>query len=373
MTTSKVKFLDFSPAHTQLKAKIMTAIEKVYDSNWYILGKGVEAFEENYARYCGSGHCIGVANGLDAIHLSLKCLGIGPGDEVIVPSNTYIATVLAVTYVGATPVFVEPDERTYNIDAKKIESALSSKTRAIIPVHLYGQTCDMEGIGAICKKHGIKMVEDNAQSQGALFNGLKAGSFGDFAATSFYPGKNLGALGDAGAVTTNSPELAQKLRVLRNYGSEKKYFNEVIGFNSRLDEMQASILSVKLEFLDQWNVERRKIASRYTEKLKDLKELTLPFTDPRAEHVFHQYIIRTSRRDELQKYLANEGVETLIHYPIPPHLQAAYSSLGYKEGSFPIAERLAKEVLSLPIYIGISDEAIDRVASVIRNFYGNKN
>lgn len=368
-----IKFLDFHPSHSEIRAEILEALAKVYDSNWYILGKEVQNFENAYAQYSKTKHCIGVANGLEAIHLSLKAIGVEPGDEVIVPSNTYIATVLAVTYAGATPVFVEPRLTSYNINPELIEPKITSKTKAIIPVHLYGLPCEMDAILNISKKHNLSIVEDNAQSQGATFNGKMTGSFGLANATSFYPGKNLGALGDAGAITTDSDEMANKLKILRNYGSEKKYFNSVIGYNSRLDEMQAAVLSVKLKHLNNWTSERVKIAEKYKFLLKGIPGLEIPQPVEGATHVYHQFIIRCKNRDELKNRLIENGVETLIHYPIPPHLQEAYSSLGFKEGSFPIAEEISSTVLSLPIYIGLKDEQIEYICDVIKDFFQSKN
>jgi dTDP-4-amino-4,6-dideoxygalactose transaminase len=302
------------------------------------------------------------------LHLALRTLKIGAGDEVLVPSNTYIATALAVSYVGAKPVFVEPDINTYNIDPSKIEAAVTRKTKAIIPVHLYGQACEMEDITNVAKKNNLYVVEDNAQSQGAAYNGKLTGAWGDINGTSFYPGKNLGALGDAGAVTTDNIELARKASVLRNYGSEKKYYNEVIGFNMRLDECQAGFLSVKLKYLKEWTEQRRQIAEWYNEALKDVDNLILPTVTENATHVYHVYLIRTKHRDSLQKYLADKGIGTLIHYPIPPHLQKAYEYLGFKKGQFPIAEEIANTCLSLPLWPGMNKEMIYKIAKVIREF-----
>jgi dTDP-4-amino-4,6-dideoxygalactose transaminase len=371
-TMESVKALDFNGMHGPIRDEILAKIAKVYDSNWFIMGNELKAFESAYANYNHTKYCMGVANGLEALHLSLRALEIGEGDEVIVPSNTYIASVLAVTYTGAKPVFVEPDELTYNIDPALIDEKISSKTKAILPVHLYGQCVDMDRVMEIAKKHQLKVVEDNAQSQGAKFNGKLAGSFGDLNGTSFYPGKNLGALGDAGAITTDSEELVRKVSTLRNYGSQKKYYNEVIGFNSRLDEIQAAVLSVKLSYLDQWNAERIKIADAYTEQLYKVEELTLPLTHPNATHVFHQYVIRTNKRDELQSYLKEHGIETLIHYPIPPHMQECYANLGIKKGELPIAEGMANSVLSLPIYPGLSEGDVQRVSQGIKSFFERK-
>ncbi|MGZ8550770.1 MAG: DegT/DnrJ/EryC1/StrS family aminotransferase [Chitinophagaceae bacterium] len=365
----KIPFLSFEKMHAPIKQELQNAFSEFYDSYWYVLGKRVEAFEKNYAAYNQVEHCIGVSNGLDALHLCLKALNIGKGDEVIVPSNTYIATVLAISYVGATPVFVEPDSGTFNINPNLIEAAITSRTRAIMPVHLYGQCCEMDAIMQIAEKHQLFVIEDNAQSQGSMYNGRKAGSFGHLNGTSFYPGKNLGALGDAGAVTTNDPELAKMIRTLRNYGSEKKYYNEVIGFNMRLDEMQAAFLSVKLNYLDNWTSERQTIAGWYNESLRGIEQLKLPSTAANASHVYHLYVIQAEKRDELQQHLNTAGVGTLIHYPIPPHMQKAYSHLNYSKGDFPIAEEIASTCLSLPLWPGITESQISYIRDTIKSFY----
>jgi dTDP-4-amino-4,6-dideoxygalactose transaminase len=365
----KIPVLNFSPMHSAIKAEMHEAFNRVYDSNWFVLGKEVEQFENAYAAFNQVSHAVGLSNGLDALHLALKACGVGFGDEVIVPSNTYIATVLAVSYVGATPVFVEPNSETYNIDPNRIEAVLTSKTKAIMPVHLYGQACEMTAIMELAKKHNLYVIEDNAQSQGASFDGKLTGSWGDLNATSYYPGKNLGALGDAGAVTTNSDYFASKVKVFRNYGSQKKYYNEVIGHNMRLDELQAAFLSVKLRKLNEWTFQRQQIASWYNEGLKDLEGITLPKVADGATHVYHLYVIRTHKRDVLQKYLNDKGVGTLIHYPIPPHLQNAYTHLGFKRGDFPIAEELADTMLSLPLWPGLTQSDVNYIANCIINFY----
>jgi dTDP-4-amino-4,6-dideoxygalactose transaminase len=365
----KIPFLSFEGTNEQIKKEAMLAIEKVFDSKWYILGQHVKDFEKQYAHFNKTKFCIGVANGLDALILSLKALDIKGGDEVIVPSNTYIASVLAVSYVGATPVFAEPDIQTYNIDPSQIEAKITSRTKVIMPVHLYGQACEMEKIMLVARKHNLFVVEDNAQSQGASFHGKLAGSFGNVNATSFYPGKNLGALGDAGAVTTDDEALAQKISVLRNYGSEKKYYNDVKGVNSRLDEMQAAILSVKLRYLDAWTEERQKIAGWYSEQLKNIGDLILPHTAAGASHVYHLYVLRTQKRDALQAYLNKKEIGTLIHYPVPPHLQKAYKDLGFSKGDFPLAEEIADTCLSLPMYIGMKKEEVDFVSQHMNEFY----
>ena len=355
--------------HTAIRAEMQAAFQTVYDSNWFVMGKHVESFEKKYAHFNQVAHCIGVSNGLDALHLALNALGVGEGDEVIVPSNTYIATLLAVSYVGATPVLVEPNINTYNINPSNIEKAITNKTKVIMPVHLYGQACEMDAIMLIAEKYGLYVVEDNAQAHGAAFQNKLTGSFGDVNGTSFYPGKNLGALGDAGAVTTNDDTLAQKIRILRNYGSEIKYHNEVIGYNHRLDEMQAAFLSVKLSYLNEWTKQRQQIAQSYTETLKNIGDLILPVTHPEATHVYHLYVIRTQHRDALQHHLTNHGIGTMIHYPIPPHKQNAYTSLGYQKGDFRIAEEIADTCLSLPIWPGMCIEDVNQIVSIIKNFF----
>lgn len=364
-----VKALSFSGMHDEIRDDAIDAFARVYDSKWYVLGEEVRKFETSYAALSQTRFCVGLSNGLEAIHLSLKALGIGKGDEVIVASNSYIASVLSLSYVGAIPVFVEPDIRTFNLDPKLIRAAISSKTKAILPVHLYGQACEMVEIMDIASEFKLFVVEDNAQAHGARFNKQLTGSFGDLNATSFYPSKNLGALGDAGAVTTNSEVLFKKVQTLRNYGSQKRYFNEVIGHNARLDEVQAAILRLKLKYLEKWNLERVQIANRYSRGLASIEGLSIPYIHPQASHVFHQYVIRTDRRDELQAHLLKNGIETLIHYPIPPHLQECYRDLGYEEGDFPIAEELARSVLSLPIYPGLSETEIDYVVEKIAEFF----
>ena len=345
----KVPFLDFVGPYEELKAELDEAYFRFMRTAWYILGREVEAFEQEFAEYCGVKHCVGVANGLDALHLILRAYDIGPGHEVIVPSNTYIATWLAVSQVGATPVPVEPDARTYNIDPVRIEAAINAKTKAIMPVHLYGQPADMDPIMELARKHGLKVIEDNAQAQGARYKGRRTGSLGDAAGNSFYPGKNLGAFGDGGAVTTDDAELADRVRLLRNYGSKKKYYNEEKGYNSRLDEMQAAFLRVKLRKLDEWNERRRVVAEGYLAKMKGISALTLPFVPEWAKPVWHLFVVRHAKRDLLQQRLNDAGIGTLIHYPLPPHLSGAYADAGWKPGAFPLAEEIAQTVLSLPI------------------------
>lgn len=359
----KVPFLDLKPAYRELHVELEAAWRRVMESGWFILGEEVEDFEREFAAYCGAKHCVGVGNGLDALILILRGYDIGLQSEVIVPANTYIATWLAVSYVGGIPVPVEPDPQTYNLDPGRIEAAITSRTRAIIPVHLYGQPAEMEAIRAIALRHRLKLIEDAAQAHGAVYGGKQAGNLGEAAAFSFYPTKNLAAYGDAGAVVTNDKGLAERIRVLRNYGSRAKYYNEVKGVNSRLDPMQASFLRVRLQHLDTWNARRRKVAEQYLDGLKGCSDLILPAVATAAESVWHQFVLRHPRRDALQEYLEESGVGTLIHYPVPPHLSGAYADGGWKRGDFPITEELADTVLSLPIGPHLGD---DESAFVIR-------
>lgn len=360
-----VPFLDLKNSYFELKEEVDDAIARVLNSGWYILGEEVDAFEQEYAAYCEAKYCVGVANGLDALHLALLALGVGPGDEVIVPSNTYIATWLAVSQCGATPVPVEPIKATYNIDPARIEAAITPRTKVILPVHLYGQPADMDPILAIARKHGLRVLEDGAQAHGARYKGKRIGAHGDVVAWSFYPGKNLGAFGDGGAVTTNDPEIANRIRVLRNYGSRVKYVNEVRGFNSRLDPLQAAALHVKLKHLDHWNEARRKIAAQYLMGMKD-SGLVLPFVPDWAEPVWHLFVVRSKTRDQFQQQLTQAGIGTLIHYPIPPHLQGAYAEHGFDKGAFPIAERIHEEVLSLPMFPSMTQEQTKQVIAACR-------
>ena len=361
----KIPFLDLGAAYLDIKAEIDAAIRRVLDSGYYILGPEVEAFEADFASYCEAKHAIGVANGLDALHLALLAMDVGPGDEVIVPSNTYIATWLAVSQSGATPVPVEPDPITYNIDPTRIEASITPRTKVIVPVHLYGQPADLDPILAIARKHGLRVLEDAAQAHGARYKARRIGAHGDAVAWSFYPGKNLGALGDGGAVTTSDSQIADRIRVLRNYGSRVKYVNEVKGFNSRLDPLQAAVLNVKLRYLDDWNARRKAIAVSYLEGLAGTS-LALPHVPEWADPVWHLFVIRHQQRDELTRRLADMGVGTLIHYPIPPHLQEAYSDSGYSAGAFPLAERLAAEVMSLPIGPHMDAEDVEEVIRQIK-------
>ena len=364
----QVPFLSFQPQHVPIREEVLAAVARVYDSCWYVLGEEVKQFEADYSAFSGAKYTIGVANGLDALVLALRALEIGPGDEVIVPSNTYIATWLAVTQVGATPVGVEPDPATSNLDPTLIEAAITPRTRVIMPVHLYGQACKMTEIMAIARRHQLYVIEDNAQAQGATFEGQTTGSFGAVNGTSFYPGKNLGALGDAGAVTTTSAELDQKVRVLRNYGSQQKYYNEVVGYNSRLDELQAAVLSVKLQHLSDWTRQRQQVAAWYGQHLAGIAGLRLPMVADGATHVYHLYVVQTPERDTLQQHLTTQGIGTLIHYPVPPHRQKAYQAMGLGPGSFPIAEELAATCLSLPMWPGMTEAHVSAVAVAVLSF-----
>ena len=359
----KVPFLDLKSPYLELQHELDAAYKRVMTSGWYILGQEVEAFEAEFATYCGTKYCLGVGNGLEALHLILRAMEIGQGDEVIVPANTYIATWLAVSYAGATPVPVEPEEKTYNISPEQIEAAITPKTKAIIAVHLYGQPANMDLINKIAKRYKIKVIEDAAQAHGARYKGQRVGGLGDAAGFSFYPGKNLGALGDAGAVTTNDCDLADKIRSLRNYGSHVKYFNEIKGFNSRLDELQAAFLRVKLTKLDEWNARRTQVANQYLEKLSGITDLTLPFVPTWAQPVWHLFVVRHPNRSEVEKYLKDAKIDSLIHYPVPPHLSGAYIKEQHL-GSLSTTEELAKNVLSLPISPHISDEQVIRVLEV---------
>lgn len=360
----KVPFFDLKAPHLELRTGLQAAFERVMDSGWFVLGHELQAFEREFADYCGARACIGVGNGLDALHLILRAYGIGEGDEVIVPSNTFIATWLAVDQAGARPVPVEPDVTTHNIDPTAIERAITPRTRAIIAVHLYGQTADMAGIGAIARKHGIKVIEDAAQAQGAREGERRAGALGDAAAFSFYPGKNLGALGDGGCVVTDDGVLAEAVRRLSNYGSEVKYRHEVKGFNSRLDELQAAFLRVKLSCLDEWNERRARVARHYLDKLASTS-LVLPMVAGHRTPVWHQFVVQHPQRDLIRERLAAAGIDTLIHYPIPPHLQTAYAAGGWTAGAFPIAERLAGQILSLPIGPHLSHEQSQHVCDTL--------
>lgn len=362
-----IPFLNFEPMHFEIRNEIMEGFKKVYDRNWFILGKSVEDFEAEFSKYCGTNYCISCGNGLDALSIILRSYDIGEGDEVIVPSNTYIATALAVSYVGAKVVFVEPDIKTFNIDPDKIEAAITKKTKAIIAVHLYGRPAEISKIKVLCEKHNLKLIEDAAQAHGAIYKGKRAGNLGDAAGFSFYPGKNLGALGDGGAILTNDSNLAEKVRAIRNYGSKVKYYNDFKGVNSRLDEIQAEFLRIKLKYLDKWNSDRQKSVKLYLDKIKNSK-LTLPYVDLLDESIWHVFIVRTENRGDLERYLKNNGIGSLIHYPVPIHLQRAYKDLGYEIGDFPIAETLSKTVLSLPIWYGMTNEEINYIIGILNKW-----
>jgi dTDP-4-amino-4,6-dideoxygalactose transaminase len=363
-----ISYLDVGAAHRQLSNELDQAWRRVVDSGHYVLGSELEAFEQEFAEYCGVRHCVGVGNGLDALHLTIRALELGAGAEIIVPSNTYIATWIAVTHAGAVPVPVEPDERSYNIDASRIADNITSRTAAILPVHLYGRPAEMEQILDVAGRFGLKVIEDAAHAHGALYRGRRVGGFGDAAAFSFYPAKNLGAIGDGGAVVTNDASLAQRVRILRNYGSPRKYDNDVVGFNSRLDPLQAAVLRVKLPHLDAWNRQRRDIAALYQDGLADLPGLVLPeLPGEGVEAVWHAFVIRHSRRDALQRCLQRNGVDTLIHYPIPPHRSRAYARTGLAD-ELPIASHLAAEILSLPIGPHLRREDVSKIIDAIRKF-----
>lgn len=359
-----VPFLDLKGITAAARDELIAAARRVIDSGWFILGEEVNRFESAFAAYCGTARCVGVANGLDALTLGLRAMGIGPGDEVIVPANTYIATWLAVSHIGATPVGVEPDERTYNLDPALIEAAITDRTRAVLPVHLYGQSADLDPIRAVAGRHGLHVLEDGAQAQGARYSGRRLGGGNATVAWSFYPGKNLGALGDGGAVTCADPDLADRVATLRNYGSRVKYHNEVIGYNSRLDEIHAAFLQVRLARLDAENAQRRAIAARYLAAMRPAG-LILPFVPDWAEPVWHVFVVRHPDRDGFARRLSEAGIGTVIHYPVPPHLQPAYAPLGLAAGTFPISEAIHREVISLPIGPSMSDEQVDQVIDAV--------
>lgn len=364
----KVPFVSFDVMHSEIREEITSAFNSVLSKNMYIYGSECKAFEREFAMYCGTDYCVGTGNGLDALYLIMKALGIGYGDEVIVPANTFIATALAVSYTGAVPALVDVDISTYNIDVSKIEPAISDKTKAIIAVHLQGRMADMENIKAIATRHHLYLIEDAAQAHGAMYKGKKAGILSDAAAFSFYPGKNLGALGDGGCVVTNNEELACKIRTLGNYGSDYKYHHIYKGSNSRLDEMQAAFLRVKLKSLDKWNSERQRIAEKYFDKINNRNIILPPKNSEEYRHIYHVFAIRCEERDGLEKYLYENGIGTVKHYPIPIHLQKAYEDLKKGEGTYPIAENICRTILSIPMYYGISDEEIEYVADKINQF-----
>lgn len=350
----------------QYQKEFEDKIVEILRSGRYVLGKEVEAFEKEFAKYTGAEYCVGLASGLDALWIAFRILGIGKGDEVIVQGNTYIASVMGITINGATPIFVEPDEY-YNIDASKIEEKVTDKTKAILVVHLYGQASNMKPIMELAKKYKLRVVEDCAQSHGAKFNDKMTGTFGDIGCFSFYPSKNLGAFGDAGAIVTDNPKIAEDIRVFRNYGSEKRYYNRVVGTNSRLDEMQGGLLRVRLSHIKELENEKRKICTRYLNEINN-PNIVLPSIRDGATHIWHQFVIRTERRNELIEYLEGKGIGTIIHYPIPPHLSEAYSYLGHKKGAFPITEQYADTVLSIPLYNGMTEDELDYVIKALNEF-----
>lgn len=364
-----VKFNAFDVMHNELHDDLVNGFNRVLDKNWFILGEEDKKFEASFASYCDTKYCIGCGNGLEALHLILKAYGIGAGDEVIVPSNTFIATALAATYVGAKVVLVEPRLEDYTINPDLIEEKITNKTRAIMAVHLYGHPCDMDPIMEIAKKYNLKVIEDAAQAHGALYKGRKVGSLGDAAGFSFYPGKNLGALGDAGVITTNDEELAKKVKALANYGSQVRYHHIYQGTNSRLDEMQAAFLSAKLPHLNKWNDERNRIADFYLNNIKNPK-IVLPSIKEYAHHVWHIFAVRVDNRDDFAKYLEDNGIQSIIHYPIPIHLQECYQDLKLEKGSLPICEEISDTVLSLPMYYGLTDEEIKYVVDIINAYEG---
>ena len=365
----EVKFLDLKFQHDKIKTELDEAYLRVMKSGWFITGEELNSFEYNFAAFCKTKHCIGVGNGLDALNLILRAYGIGRGDEVIVPANTFIATWLAVSYAGADIVPVEPDIHTYNLNPNCLEEFITERTKAIIPVHLYGQPANMDEILNIATRYNLKVIEDSAQAHGATYKGRICGSIGNAAGFSFYPGKNLGALGDGGAIVTDEDDISEKVRSIRNYGAIQKYDHQDMGFNSRLDEIQAAFLNVKLKFLKEWNEHRRKIAELYLAELEGIHEITLPHYPEWVNPVWHLFVILYNNRDELQQYLKSKGIPTLIHYPIPPHLSGAYKDFGWAAGAFPITERIAKTALSLPIGPHITTKEASYIIESINTFF----
>lgn len=362
----KIPFVSFEKMHKEIEQEILKKFQEVYENNIFIKGNELENFERNFSNYCGTEYAIGCGNGLDALYLIMKAYGITTGDEVIIPANTFVATALAVSYAGATPVLVEPDEKTYTIDPSKIEAKITSKTKAIIAVHLYGRCADMDPIRSIAQKFNLKIIEDAAQAHGAEYKGVKAGNLGDAAGFSFYPGKNLGALGDGGIVVTNDAELAEKVRMLGNYGSKKKYYHEYLGTNSRLDEVQAAFLNIKLSYLDKWNEYRNKMAMRYIDGVKNLELLCPIVGNSQYKCIWHVFAIQSNKRDELQRYLNANGIGTNIHYPFPIHKMKAYKNRYHEE--YPIAEKIASSVLSIPMYYGIEEDEVDYIIDKLNDF-----
>ncbi len=362
-----IPLVDLKKQYQPLREEIFAELAKIFDSMYLFLGENVQAFEREFAAYCSVRHAVGVGSGTDALHLALRACGIGPGDEVITVSHTFIATVEAIALVGATPVFVDIDPQTYNIDVTQVEAKITARTRAILPTHLYGQPADMHPLLDLARKYDLKVIEDACQAHGAEYKGKRAGSIGDVGCFSFYFSKNLGAYGEAGAVVTNDEEIAERVRILRDHGSKTKYHHVLIGTNARLDEIQAAILRVKLRRLEQWNTQRRAHAAAYNEALEGSEVIT-PFESPFVEHVYHLYVIRTPRRDALKEWLKSQGVATGIHYPVPTHLQEACREYGYGKGSLPVTEQCAREVLSLPMYPELEPEQIEYIAGLIKRF-----
>lgn len=365
----QVPFVNFGPVVSEVKSACHDVLNEFLEHGHFVLGQMTSEFEHSYAAFCGTKYCVGVSNGLDALCLSLKAIGIGQGDEVIVPSNTYIATILAIIHANAKPVLCEPDALTYNIDPQKIQSLITAKTKAIMPVHLYGQACEMESIMRIATEYNLAVIEDNAQAQGATYDGKHCGSFGIINATSFYPTKNIGAFGEAGAITTDHEEIYKKAKIIRNYGSEKRYHNELAGHNWRIDELQAGFLRVKLSYLTQWQNQRLHIASEYHRRLKEIGDIQLPMIAKKASHVYHLFVIQTTKRDALKVFLEEHGIQTLIHYPIPPHQQKAFIGYDFHNLHYPIAEKLAQQMLSLPLYPGMTDDQISYVCDIVKRYY----
>ncbi len=361
----KIPFASFDVMHKEIESEILEKFKEVYKKNWYIKGTEVFEFEKEFAKYCGRSYCVGTGNGLDAIYLALRALGIGAGDEVLVPSNTYIATALAVTYTGAKPILVEPDLNTYNMSLNGLEEAINEKTKAIIPVHLYGQAAEMDVVLKVAEKYGLCVVEDCAQAHGATYKGKKVGTFGNIGCFSFYPGKNLGALGDAGAVVTNDKNLVEKVRMLGNYGSIEKYKHKYLGNNSRLDELQAAFLRIKLKHLDSYNIARRRVAQRYLKEICN-PQIILPIVGENRTHVWHIFAIRCQQRDRFKEYLEQEGIMTVCHYPIPIYQQEAYQNI--ITGEYPISQLISKQEISLPMYYGMTDEEINYVIKKVNDF-----
>lgn len=364
-----VPFVDLHAQHRSLQVELETTLRRVFNQSAFILGKEVEAFEAEFAAYLGASYAVGVSSGLDALRLALLGLGIGPGDEVILPANTYIATAFAVSATGAMPVLVDTEEERFGINVRALEKAITDKTRAVIPVHLYGQACDMNGVLETARRHGLYIVEDACQAHGARWGDRTCGTLGDAGCFSFYPSKNLGAAGDGGMIVTHDAKLTEELRVLRDYGQARKYHHTVKGWSARLDGLQAALLRLKLSYLDIWNDRRAQHAALYSSRLASLQGLRIPPSLSAPDHIFHLYVVRTQRRDALMEHLSHQDIQTAIHYPVPIHLQPAYADLGYSQGDFPVSEKLAKEILSLPMYPELTEGQIELVTTTIWDFY----